>query len=210
MKIYSDKIVQKARRLRKKNFSYREIGKILNISDSTIRKWCFDIQAGKGSSLREIRRNEKIRREIFRKGKRFIKRLNFDKISQEQARLLVSLLYWCEGAKYPVETRVNFVNSNEQMMKTFIQLLRKGFDLDEKKFRAHLQIHDTHDFMKLRKYWSKLLNISEAQFIKPTITKPTGNRHRNNYKGTCTLRYYDCQILLRLSAIYENFALVLS
>lgn len=210
MRIYSDKIVQRARQLRKKNFSYREIGKIFNIPSSTVRKWCFDIQAGRGRSLKEIKKNEKIRRKFFREGKNFIKRLNLDKISQDQARLFASLLYWCEGTKYPIETRVNFVNSNAQMMKMFIQLLRKGFDLDEKKFRAHLQIHSNHNFENLRKYWSKLLNISETQFIKPTITKPTGNRHRNDYKGTCTLRYYDYRILLRLSAIYENFALVFS
>lgn len=210
MRIYSEEVVQRARELRRKNFSYRKIGRRLGVSDSTIRKWCFDITGGEGRSLREVKRNERLRKQLFDKGKNFIRKMKVTPISQEQARLLASTLYWCEGSKYPVETRVNFVNSNRQMMQTFIYLLRKGFSLDEEKFRVHLQVHDYHDLKKIKEYWSRLLKIPKDQFLKPTVTKPTGSRHRNQYRGTCTLRYYDYRVLLTLIAIYENFALTIT
>jgi len=209
MSVYSNRIIQKARKLRKQNFSYREIGKILNVPDTAVGRWCFKIKAGKGHFLREIKRNQKIRREITKKERAFIK-AKANKINQGEAKLLAALLYWCEGSKYPTASRVDFVNSDERMMKTFIFLLRKGFNLNEKKFRVHLQIHDTHNFEKIKQLWSKLLGIPEKQFLKPTITKPTGKRHRDNYNGTCTLRYHDYRISLRLIAIYENLALIIT
>lgn len=206
MKIYPEEIVQKARELRTQGLSYKEIGRTLNIPDATIRKWCFHTPGGKGSSQREIERNEKTRSKLFEKGKRLVKKLNLNKMSREQARLFAGLLYWCEGTKYPIAARVNFVNSDEQMMLTFLALLRKGFDINEKKIRVHLQIHDYHDLEELKKHWSRLLGIPKNQFLKPTVTKPTGNRRRSSYRGTCTLRYYDYRALLVLTSIYKNFA----
>ena len=206
MKIYPEKVVQKARELRTKGLSYREIGRTLSIPDGTIRKWCFHTSGGEGSSRREIERNEETRSSLFEKGKRFIKKLNLNKMSQEQARLFAGLLYWCEGTKYPIASRVNFVNSDEQMMLTFIALLRKGFDINEKKLRAHLQIHDYHNSEEVKGHWSRLLGIPKTQFLKPTVTKPTGNRRRDRYRGTCTLRYHDYRVLLALTGIYKNFA----
>lgn len=207
MRIYSDRVVREAQELRRQNLSYREIERLLKVPNTTIiRKWCFEIKAGKGRSLQGIKRSEKLRRRIIKREEGFVKRLTTE-IDRDKAKLLASILYWCGGTKYPVVSGVRFVNSDEQMMKTFIYLLRKGFNLDEKKFRVHLQIHDTHDFEELRKHWSNLLDISKDQFIKPTVTNPTGNRRRKNYKGTCTLRYHDYRALLKLTAIYKNLAL---
>jgi len=208
MGIHSEKTVQKARELREKHLSYKEIGEKLGIPSSTVRRWCFGIKAGKGTSLSEIQRNKKIRREIIDEERKFLKNFDIKKIGQNQAKLLASILYWCEGSKYPGETRMCFTSSDEGMMKVFIFLLRKGFKIDEKKFRVHLQIHNAQDFENLREYWSELLGIDESQFIKPTITMPTGNRHRRGYKGTCTLRYNDYRILLKLTALFRKLSLM--
>ncbi len=206
MGIHSEETVQKARKLRRQHWSYREIGKRLGIPTSTIRRWCFGMKAGKGASQEEMRRNERIRERIIGEEKELLKNFDIKRIDKSRLKLLASILYWCEGSKYPGETRMCFTTSDEEMMRVFIFLLRKGFKLDEKKFRVHLQVHKTHNLEKLRRFWSNLLKIPESQFIKPTITTPTGNRHRRNYKGTCTLRYNDYRILLKLIAIYKDLS----
>ncbi len=209
MGIHSEKTVQKARELREKHLSYKEIGKKLGIPSSTIRRWCFGIKAGKGISLSEIRRNKRIRWEIIDEERKFLKNFDIKKIDKHQAELLASILYWCEGSKYPGETRTCFTSSDERMIKVFIFLLRKGFKIDEEKFRVHLQIHKTQDLENLREYWSGLLGIAESQFIKPTVTAPTGNRHRRGYRGACTLRYNDYRILLKLTTLYGKLSLMI-
>lgn len=206
MTIYSEKVIRKARKLRKQDFSYKEIAKILKVPDTAVGRWCFGTKGGRGHSLREVKRNEELRKQITRDEEEFVKNKK-GSIDDEEARFLASLLYWCEGSKYPTASRIDFVNSDARMIKTFIWLLRKGFSLDEKKFRVHLQTHGTHNLEELKKYWAEVLDISKRQFIKPTVTKPTGGRHRKDYKGTCTLRYYDYRVALKLIAIYETLAL---
>jgi len=91
------------------------------------------------------------------------------------------------------------------LLKLFIKLLRESFDINESKFRIKLQIHSTQNFNEIKKFWSKVLNIPTAQFIKPTITIANGKKHRKNYMGTCTIRYVDYRIQLQLIGIYEQF-----
>ena len=89
--------------------------------------------------------------------------------------------------------------------------MRKGFILDESKFSVHLQIHDTHNFEKIKSIWSKELNIPESKFLKPTITTATGKKHRaTTYIGTCNLNYRDYRLQLKLIGLYEAFVNKLS
>jgi len=108
--------------------------------------------------------------------------------------------------RYPSSTAVTMVNSDPDLMRTFIHLFRRSFVLNEAKFQVHLQIHTTHDYKQVRDYWSKLLHIPECRFMKPTVTKPKGGKHRKEYFGTCTVKYHDYRLLLKLMGIYEVLA----
>ncbi|HEY5601261.1 MAG TPA: hypothetical protein VIK81_04220 [Patescibacteria group bacterium] len=194
-------VVEKARELRKKQLSFYEIGRLLNISNNTIRNWCYDLGINRHESLRI---NNEYRRNKIRKQDIYLVPLNSG-ISSEQARLFAALLYGCEGAKYPSTTVASFVNSDPKLVSTFISLLRKAFKLDENKIRIQLQIHNSHDYLQVRNFWSRLLNVSVEKFIKPTITLPRGKMRRQNYLGTCSVRYIDNKIQLRLLGIFEKF-----
>ena len=49
------------------------------------------------------------------------------------AKILCALIYWCEGAK--VKTGIAFTNSDPNLVRTFLHLLKTGFDIDEKNSR---------------------------------------------------------------------------
>lgn len=175
----------------------------MGVPETTVRNWCMNFDDG--TKWDTILVNNERKRQEFRQSE--IGVVNSISLSdKEKIKLLTALLYWCEGSKYPSSSAVTMVNSDPDLMRTFIHLFRYAFKLDELKFHVHLQIHTTHDYKKIREYWSKLLHIPEVQFIKPTITKPKGGKHRNQYLGTCTVKYSDYRILLKLMGIYETFA----
>lgn len=198
MKFHPEHVVRKARRLRRRGFSGAEIGRRLNIPDTAILRWCVDIPS---KNLYHLH----IQKLIKKAKKRSIKVVKNVKINKERARLLTSILYWCEGAKYPSSNFISFSNSEIELVRTFITLFRIGFQPEERKLKAYLQLHTTHDKEKITSFWSRILKIPKSQFYKATITKPTKNMKRRNYKGTCTVRYYDVYLLHEIMGIYEEF-----
>lgn len=199
MKFYPESVVQKARKLKIKGISAREIARRLKVSNGTIGIWCADIPSNNPYHLYIQKLHNQAKR-------RSIGLINRIKINKENAKILVSILYWCEGAKYPSFNQVSFSNSDVNLVKTFLALFRIGFQPKEKKLRAHLQLHTSHDKEKITSFWSRILAIPRSQFRKPTVTKPTKNMKRKNYRGTCTIRYGNIDILLETVGIYEEFS----
>ncbi len=199
MKFYGRKIVERARLARRKGLSLRAIEIQLGVPNSTISTWVRDVKSN-NHFYQKARLSE---REEKNKFSHLLKDYEVDK---DQAKILLSLLYWCEGSKYPSTNCVAFSNSDYVLLKTFIYLMRKGFAIEEEKFRVRLQLHTTHDIRKENNFWSRLLKISLTQFGKPTITIPKDKRKRSVYRGTCTIKYYDVKLLLQLTGIFEAFA----
>lgn len=202
MKRYSEDLIEKARKLRtEEKLSYREIGRRINVSSNTIGNW---LQGPVGNKWDTLVINNERKRDKFRKSELSVVP-DFNLIDKKQAKFLAALLYGCEGSKYPSHKGVAFANSDPNLVVAFLKLLRKSFLLKENRLSVHLQIHSHHDFKTLKRYWSELLEIPEINFIKPTITTPKGGKHRKKYQGTCTLKYGDYRIQLKLLGIFEAF-----
>lgn len=202
MRRYPERLIIKIRKYRvREKLSFKDLGRIFNIPDTTIRNWCKGTVSHKREYL--IVRNERKRNSFKNSEISIVPKMN--KINKNKAKFLAALMYGCEGAKYPATNRVAFSNSDPKLILTFLRLLRQDFDLDINKFSVHLQIHSNQNFNELRKKWSSILSIPLNHFIKPTITIPTGKKHRDNYIGTCTLRYLDYRIQLKILGIYERF-----
>lgn len=202
MKRYSEDFIKKIREIRKKEkLSFKRLGERFNIPNSTIRNWCYGLSNNKWEAL--IIRNEKIRKKLKKSENSVVPKIN--SIGKKQAKFLAAILYGCEGSKYPSSNNVGFVNSDPDLVLSFLKLLKKSFDLDKKKFSVHLQIHTTHNYEKIKNFWANLLGLSEDCFIKPTVREPKGKKHRDNYRGTCSLRYGDYRIQLKLLGIFETF-----
>lgn len=198
MVFYDKNIVDNVRKMRIDGFSTKEITDKLNVPKDAVLRWCFDIKSNEPSHLKYldfVKKTKNIGREN-------LKSFSIDK---EKAKVLAALVYWCEGYKYPGCNCVGFSNSDINLVKTFLYLFRKGFELKENKFRVHLQMHTTHNKKEIISFWSDSLNIPEGQFHKPTITRPMAKMKRIGYKGTCTVKYYDSALYNEIVGTYEAF-----
>lgn len=199
---YSKNLVQQARRLAATDgLGYGEIASRLDINVHIIKEWCQDLVFGT-KSAKTIRTNELRRRALLASGTKDISRLSW---GHEFTINYCAILYGCEGSKYPATKMVSFINSDPLLVRSFVVLLRKSFEINENKLKVHLLIHKEQKFEELKEYWSDLLNISKNQFYKPTITTSSGKKHRNQYFGTCSVRYSDQTVQLRLLGIFSEF-----
>ena len=154
-RLYPQKTKEKACKLRKQGWSLNEISQKLNIPKNTLSGWVKEIGLTKKQKQR-IKKKEitsaaegrilaaKVLKQKMESWKGSIrKRTNqFSKMPFENAKigkLICGILYVCEGSKYPSTRCLSFANSDPKMMKFFLSMLRKYFDVDEKKFRCRVQ-----------------------------------------------------------------------
>ena len=215
---YPTKIKREAIRLRKRGWSFNEISGRINVPKNTLSYWLNSIvlsPKAKGRLLTKIKRGQLVSAERKKKrtkdilgrclgdGEILVKRIV---LSKDLSLLLCSLIYWCEGAK---DTRggVRFTNSDQQLMKTFLSLLRASCNINENKFRVCLHLHSYHDPVVQLRSWSKVTGIPKKQFIKPFYKRNTGKRVRVDYNGCASLRYHDVKIarqLLMTAKVFLN------
>lgn len=200
------KTVLLAKKMRKEGSSYDEIRQQLGVSKSTLHYWLNHLLPRE--QVREIRR--KLGKTMQPAGarashERRLQRLEDIKLSVAQQlkivdlnsmdlkRLLLSMLYWAEGAKKG--SSLTFANTDPLLCSLFIKLLREVYAIEEKKVRIRVHLHDYHDVEKTFSYWSQLLNVPLSQFGKPYI-KPRSKikKFRENFAGICFIRYYSTNL----------------
>lgn len=206
----------KAISLRKKGYSLNEIVEKVGVAKSSVSVWVRNIplnnharkrlltkiKIGQLISAENKRRKTKEILDNYRKqALKDIRNKGLDKIT---AKIICSLIYWCEGTKNYFQG-LNFTNSDPRLIKTFLYLLRKSFNIDEKKFRPCIHLHKYHNPKKQLNFWSKATKIPKTQFIKPFIKLNTGKRIRENYPGCIAIRYHNSSITKQLLMIAETF-----
>ena len=132
----------------------------------------------------------------------------FSKVPFKNAKigkLICGILYICEGSKYPSTRCLSFANSDPKMIKFFLSILRKCFDVDEKKFRCRIQQRCDQNPNELKKFWSSVTKIPLGQFYKNYADKRTKGKltAKKDYKGVCSLQYFDTNLQFELQAIGE-------
>ncbi len=210
-------IKEKALSLRRKGFSIKEIAKTLNVAQGTSSIWVRNVLLNKQARKRLEKRKLicyynagiawKQKRERRDQIALIGARAELQKINpkKEELKLYCALLYWCEGTKGERET-VQFTNSDAELIKLFLTLLRKSFVIKEQKFRVALHLHSYHNEKKQNFFWSQLTKIPQSQFRK-TYWKPnTKKRIKDNYPGCIKIIYHDINIARELKAIFKEFA----
>lgn len=210
----------KAIKLRQKGTSLREVEKILKIPKSTLSGWFKNIKLTqkqqeklKSNVLRVLAKarreavkwhnKQKELRLIFaeNQAKEVLSKLNIEDVSIME--LALSMLYLGEGAK---QGRTLLGNSDPMILKFFINALKKIYKLDVNKFKCELHLRADQDPDKMKKFWSKELNMSLISFTSVSIDQRTaGKPTYSTYHGVCVLQCGNIAVQRRLIYLSKLF-----
>lgn len=133
---------------------------------------------------------------------KIISKLDFN--NRNILELSLAMLYFGEGFKKKPETGIG--NSDPLILKFFIVLLKKVYNINIKSIKCSLHLRMDQDPEVLKLYWSKELNIPLENFRKSSIDKRTAeSKTYDSYHGVCVVRCGNVAIqrkLVYLSKIY--------
>lgn len=220
-RVYSSRLKDRARQLRRGGLSFREISLKMRIPKGTVGNWVRDVELTKNQKLelkkKEIAGSLKGRPLAIEASRRKIEKWksgirnkvsHFEELpfkSKKIGKLTCALLYLCEGGKYPANRFLVFGNSDPHVIRLFLRLLRDNFSIDESKFRCQVPHRWDQDNNKLNHFWSRVTDIPLKQFYKRTPDRRTKGKptRRLDYKGVCIIQYFDTNIQFELQAIGE-------
>ncbi|OGI15450.1 MAG: hypothetical protein A2878_01560 [Candidatus Moranbacteria bacterium RIFCSPHIGHO2_01_FULL_54_31] len=208
-------VKEKAIILRKRGSSLKEISDRLKVSKSTASLWLRNVKLSssalktleekkqngrKRGNARQIEKSIENVRDIRDSVTRYLRVTPF---SKEQAKGFCALLYGCEGSKNETG-RMAFINSDPALITFFLHLFRLAFEVNEKKFRVLMHLHQYHDEKKQKKFWSEITGIPSEQFSK-TYQKPNGQKNiREGYQGCVSVRYNSASVQKELVILYRE------
>jgi hypothetical protein len=111
-------------------------------------------------------------------------------LSEEALFVAGVALYAGEGSKTDGEVR--FSNSDPAMVRLFCAWFRRFFDVDERRLRGRLYLHQGLDLTATEAFWSALANIPIDQFHKPYRAAPDPSIRRNKHEHGCFSVGYGC------------------
>lgn len=206
--------------LRKLGKTYGEIRNIIgkNIPKSTLSLWCNKIyltseqrkiidkkvieNCKKGMEVAWIvnrERRKKYLKSIVNRNKHLSKILK----NRDIGKVALSMLYIGEGSKGFNRSSLRFGNSDPFVIDLFLNLMRKCYTIDEKKFRCTILCRADQNIGKLETFWTDITKIPLSQFYKTridsrTIGKPS---KKIDYKGVCAIDYFSADLFLDLIQI---------
>lgn len=127
-------------------------------------------------------------------------------LDEEKQKLKIAgiMLYWAEGTLSG--QTVDFVNSNPDMVRLFLNFLREICGISNKRLRLYLYTYSYLGLENTMYYWSKITDIPISQFTKPYVRK--GNLNLSNRKlpyGLVHIRYNDKRLLETISNWIKSY-----
>jgi len=191
------KLKREAIQLRKKGWSYGEIGKKLNVPKSTLSYWLKTIpltpalkkrlyttrvlNLARGRWSQRERRKREIAK-IIEEAKKEIKL----PLSFETYRFIGAALYWAEGDK---TKGFQIANSDPYLILFMVKWFETVFGVSPKNLKAWLNIYPQQNERKIKQFWSNLTGIPLENFGKSYI-KPLSKGYKKNnlYYGTIKIK----------------------
>ncbi len=214
-----DNLQSQAIKLRRQGLTYSLIQKRLKvkISKGTLSYWFKDVKLSTNAQIK----NRRLSTMATKKSRKFaiaankaIRQKHLDSIAndyrylenkikdKDTALIALSMIYLGEGSKQG-NGSVMLGNSDPNVIKLFLYLLRLCYHIDERKFRCTVQCRADQNIDSLEKFWLKTTKIPFTQFYKTrvdprTIGKPS---KKPDYKGVCRINYLSADIFNRLIEI---------
>jgi hypothetical protein len=213
---------QKVLSLRKKGKTYKEIARFLKVSlpKSTLSYWCRSVPLPNGYNRKVREYNlsnlEKARKVALliqkKKRKNYLESLKNRNTHLAQlirnpnvAKIALAVLYLGEGRKNIKRSSLMFGNSDPNIVKFFLDLLRVCYNIDESKFRCTVQCRADQKIEELEKFWQDITKVSPSQFYKTRIDPRTVGKisKKPEYRGVCRIDYFSAELLIELLQISE-------
>lgn len=217
--MYAVECKEKALELRNQGYSINEIVQKLGIAKATASVWVRGVVLSERAKRRlenrlEIGRKNYYHSVAVKKAKKEMAVVRIESEAYDTVRkihcdldnkkLLCALLFWAEGGKS--KPYIDFTNSDPNMIRVFLHLLRDCFNINESKLYAIVHIHEYHNDNEIKHFWSDITKIPLCRFYKSYKKPHTGIRKKEGYKGCLNLNYYDFAIALELHYLYNAFA----
>ncbi len=131
-----------------------------------------------------------------------------DKFTTRELSIIGAVLYSCEGTRLRKDKRrkndvyywvIEFTNSEPNIIKLFLEFLRKIIKIDERRLKAQLFVHEDLKKEKLVKLWSKVAKISPGNFNKTIILKSKNLKFKISPYGTLKIRYHSKEAFQKLT-----------
>jgi transcriptional regulator with XRE-family HTH domain len=194
---------QRARELRAQAWTLDAIARELGVSKSSVSLWVRDVEfTPKPRNASPHRRPSSlmVRRlaEIDRcdaEGREYVGELD-----SRELLLVGAALYWGEGFKR--DGSIGLANTDPAVLVLFVNWLRSCFEIDERRLRVRLYLHEDLDLQAAERYWSSLLDIPIEQFQAPyrAAADPTRRTAKHRY-GCPAVRYHDSHLHRRVMGL---------
>jgi hypothetical protein len=205
--------------LRKQGLSIREIESLLSIPRSTLSGWFKGIELTNQQKLRlkqnsdlalvkarakasEWHRTQKVNRLAKAEAEANVL-LNRIELSDDIIELALAMLYLGEGARFGT-TAIG--NSNPLIMKFFLSVLLKKYEIDLSKIRFDLHIRADQDPNEVKEYWAQQLGVPISSFKYVAADQRTAGRTTYpHYHGVCIINCGNVAIQRKLIYLYQLF-----
>lgn len=119
--------------------------------------------------------------------------------NKDVCKIALAILYLGEGTKGN-KGSLRFGNSDPFVIDLFLNLIKKCYNIDERKLRCTILCRADQNIKKLESFWSEITKIPPDQFYKTridprTIGKPS---KKPDYKGVCVIDYFSADVFLDL------------
>ena len=210
----------KAIALRREGNSIKDIEKILGIPRSTLSGWFKSVVLTKKQQARLKKRwrqalvsarVEAVRWHNTQKNNRMeeasliasdvLKRIPNDVTTLE---LALAFLYLGEGSRKNDSTSLG--SSDFRIAKFFVRCLRQIYNVPVENIKCYLHLRADQNPEKMKRFWSRELNLPRVNFGKASLDKRTKGRPTYlNYKGVCLIGCGRVDIQRRLMYIANGF-----
>lgn len=184
-KLLSKETIEKIKLLRQRGYSLPEIKREVKVSQGSVFRHIQGVKIlpkhwkewhGKqGGSIKRMKMREQ---QAEKKASEAIPSL-----SNKEKMIFLSALYWGEGNK----TDFNLMNTDPDLIRVFIQGLKKVFNISQDRLRISIRIYEDLGRNKCLKFWSKITGIPVEKFVNVNVLL---GKKKANLNTECVVYVY--------------------
>lgn len=189
---------ERARQLRASGMTLAAIAAELGVSKSSVSLWVRDVEFEPRPRQRPMFRSPNRLHlaklaEIEEMDRAGLERIGT--LSEDAFLVAGAALYAGEGAK--TGTGVVFANTDPAMVRFFCSWLRHFFEIDERRMRLRVYLHEGLDLGAAEAFWSEVAGVPRDQFQRAYRAKADPSIRTAKHQYGCVYVRYSCARTLR-------------